>query len=68
MKFEVKGAPPEVLWATPIEAIWNSIVQTSCLNRILKRPDIGLSHRFANRLVCQSTCLRATLGYCNLAL
>ena len=46
MKFEVIGnGSPEVLWPAPIEPIWNSIGQTNSLNRILKRPDIGLSHR-----------------------
>lgn len=46
MKLEVIGSgSPEVLWPAPIEPIWNSIGQTNSLNRILKRPDIGLSHR-----------------------
>ncbi len=46
MKLEVIGSgSSEVLWPAPIEPIWNSIGQTNSLNRILKRPDIGLSHR-----------------------
>jgi len=46
MKLEVIGSgSPEVLWSAPIETVWNSIGQTNSLNRILKRPDIGLSHR-----------------------